>query len=214
MVSAKKKCEAAAILDRLCERFPDAKIELDYDVKDPWSLLVAVCLSAQTTDIAVNKVTPQLLSRFKTVQDFAKVSAEEVEPYIRTLGLFRNKAKNLVKAAQFLLQNFKGKLPRERKHLEEIPGVGAKSAAVIIANIFNVQAIAVDTHVKRVSTRMGLTKNIDPSKIEKDLTALLPKEKLLLAHHTFIWQGRRICHARNPLCLECPVVDLCPRVGL
>ncbi len=214
MVSATIKIEALAILDALSKRFPGAKIELHYHVGDPWTLLVAVCLSAQTTDVAVNKVTPALFARFPTAQAFALAKFEEVEPYIKTLGLFRNKAKNLVKAGQIVMERFHGQLPKAREDLESIPGVGAKSAAVIIANAFGVPAIAVDTHVMRIAQRAGLTKQTDPSKIEKDLTALLPQDRLLEAHHTFIWHGRRICFARQPLCSECPVRDICPRIGV
>lgn len=214
MVSAQKKQEAIRILDALTQRFPGAKIELHYHVEDPWTLLVAVSLSAQTTDVAVNKVTPQLFERFPNVQVFAKAKSEEIEPYIQTLGFFRNKAKNLVKAAQVVVERFQGQIPKAREDLETIPGVGTKSAAVIIANAFGVPAIAVDTHVMRVSKRLGLTKHTDPSKIEKDLTHLLPLDRLIDAHHTFIWHGRRICFARKPLCSECPVNDQCPRIGV
>jgi len=214
MVNTDKRQKALKILDKLCQHFPDAKIELNYNPQDPWTLLVAVALSAQTTDVAVNKVTPALFAQFKNVEAFAKATPEEVEPYIKTLGFFRNKSKNLVKAAQKIVQEFHGQIPQKREMLETIPGVGAKSAAVIIANAFGVQAIAVDTHVMRVSQRLGLTKQTDPSKIEKDLTKLLPKDHLLEAHHTFIWHGRRICFARKPLCSKCPVNDLCPRIGV
>jgi endonuclease III len=214
MVSAQKKEKAIAILDALTTRFPAAKIELRYHVDDPWTLLVAVCLSAQTTDVAVNKVTPVLFARFPNALAFAATTPEEVEPYIKTLGLFRNKAKNLVKAGQMVIERFGGQLPKSREDLESIPGVGAKSAAVIIANAFGEQAIAVDTHVMRISQRLGLTKETDPSKIEKKLTTLFPKNRLLDAHHTFIWHGRRICFARKPLCFECPVFNRCPRIGV
>lgn len=206
--------KALYFLDTICAYFPEAKIELCFDKKDPWQLLVAVALSAQTTDKAVNKVTPVLFEAYPTVQDFAKATPEEVEPYVKTLGFFRNKAKNLVLAARMIVKDFKGKIPKDRALLETIPGVGPKSAAVIIANAFGVPAIAVDTHVGRVARRLGLTKNTNPSKVEADLTKLFPKERLLEAHHALIFHGRRICHARRPNCLECPVTKKCPKIGV
>ncbi|MBL4818118.1 MAG: endonuclease III [Deltaproteobacteria bacterium] len=208
------KAKAKYFLDTLSAYYPDAQIELCFNKKDPWQLLVAVALSAQTTDKAVNKVTPDLFKAYPTVKKFAKASVKDVEGYVKTLGFFRNKAKNLVAAAQMVLERFKGKIPKERKLLENIPGVGPKTAAVIIANAFGTPAIAVDTHVGRVGRRLGLTKQTDPSKVEAELTALFPKKRLLEAHHVLIFHGRRICFARKPKCLECPVVSRCPRVGL
>ncbi len=206
--------KALYFLDSISAYFPDAKIELCFNPKDPWQLLVAVCLSAQTTDKAVNKVTPALFEAYPSVQKFALATPEQIEPYVKTLGFFRNKAKNLVLAARKITQDFGGKIPKERALLETIPGVGPKSAAVIIANAFGMPAIAVDTHVGRVARRLGLTKNQDPSKVEADLTKLFPKERLLEAHHVFIFHGRRICHARKPNCPECPVNKKCPKIGV
>ncbi len=205
---------AAKILDILSAYYPDAQIELCFDKKDPWQLLVAVALSAQTTDKQVNKVTPDLFEAYPTVQKFAKAEPGDIEPYVKTLGFFRNKAKNLVLAARMICKEFGGKVPKEREALESIPGVGPKSAAVIMANAFGVPAIAVDTHVGRVARRLGLSKNTDPSKVEADLTKLLPKKRLLEAHHVLIFHGRRICHARKPNCVECPVLKKCPRIGV
>jgi endonuclease-3 len=214
MPTLKKRQEALYFLDAISAHFPNAKIELDYDVKDPWQLLVAVVLSAQSTDVGVNRVTPALFKRFPNVKAFAKAEPEDVEPLIQSLGFFRNKAKSLVGAAQKIVADFGGKLPRSREDLESIPGVGPKSAAVIIANVFGEPAIAVDTHVGRIARRLGLTKHEDPNKVETDLTALLPKERLLEAHHAIIWHGRRICNARKPLCSQCPVEARCPKVGV
>jgi endonuclease-3 len=205
---------ALEILDALKARFPEAKIELDFAPGDPWELLVAVVLSAQATDVSVNKVTPALFAAFPTVQAFAQAQATDVEPYIKSIGLFRNKAKNVVAAAQKIAAHHGGKVPAERALLEELPGVGKKSAAVIVANCFGEPAIAVDTHVGRVTRRLGLTGQTDPDKVEIELTALLPRERLLEAHHTFIWHGRRICHARKPECGACPVEALCPRIDV
>jgi endonuclease-3 len=200
---------ALYFLNTLSTYFPEAQIELCFDKKAPWQLLVAVVLSAQTTDKAVNKVTPNLFEAYPTVYELAQATPEEIEAYVKTLGFFRNKAKNLVLGARKIIQDFGGRLPKDRALLECIPGVGPKSAAVIIANAFGVPAIAVDTHVGRVARRLGLTKNEDPSKVEADLTQLLPKKRLLEAHHVFIFQGRRLCHARRPNCLECPVAKKC-----
>lgn len=214
MPNAAQKLRALSILDALTERFPGAKIELDYAPAEPWQLLVAVVLSAQATDVSVNKVTPALFAAFPSVEHFARATPADVEPYIRSIGLFRNKAKNIVAAAQQIVTRHGGRVPSARALLEELPGVGAKSAAVIVANCFGEPAIAVDTHVGRVTRRLGMTKNVDPNKVEADLTALLPRDRLLEAHHTFIWHGRRICHARKPDCAACPLEASCPRVDI
>lgn len=214
MPTPKQRDRALHILDRLAERFPEAKIELDFADGDPWQLLVAVVLSAQSTDAGVNKVTPQLFQAFPDVRAFASATPATIEPFIKTLGLFRNKAKALVGAAKKIVDEHGGVVPNERAKLEELPGVGKKSAAVIVANCFNEPAIAVDTHVGRVSRRIGLTKQTDPDKVEAELTALLPRERLLEAHHVFIWHGRRICDARKPKCSECPVERECHQVGV
>ncbi|MES2503874.1 MAG: endonuclease III [Myxococcota bacterium] len=208
------KAKALYFLDTICAEFPDAEIELDYDKKDPWQLLVAVALSAQTTDKAVNKVTPDLFEAYPDAKAFSQATPADIEPYIRTLGFFRMKSKNLVLAGKKIMTDFGGAVPKERDALESIPGVGPKSAAVILANAFGVQAIAVDTHVGRIARRLGLTAEKDPSKVETDLTKLFPKDRLLEAHHAFIFHGRRICHARKPNCPGCPVQKKCPKVGV
>jgi endonuclease-3 len=210
----KQKERALRILDALCARFPDAQCELLHDPADPWQLLVAVVLSAQATDVSVNKVTPALFAAFSRVQAFAAAQPEDIEPYIKSIGLFRNKAKNIVAAARVIVHEFGGQVPSSRELLEMLPGVGSKSAAVIVANCFGEPAIAVDTHVGRVARRMGLTKETDPDRVEAALTALWPRERLLQAHHTLIFQGRRICDARKPRCSQCPVAAECRRVGV
>lgn len=214
MPTQKQRDRAVRILDKLAERFPEAKIELDFAEGDPWQLLVAVVLSAQSTDAGVNKVTPLLFQAFPDVHAFANATPAQIEPFIKTLGLYRNKAKSLVGAAKKIIGEHGGVVPNVRSQLEELPGVGSKSAAVIVANCFNEPAIAVDTHVGRVTRRIGLTKQTDPDKVEKELTALLPRERLLEAHHVFIWHGRRICDARKPKCSECPVERECHQVGV
>lgn len=208
------KDKALYFLKILIKTYPDARTELNYDINDPWQLLVVVSLSAQTTDKKVNLISKALFNKFKHVSDFARASPEEVEPYIKTLGLYRNKAKNLVHAAQKVVKDFNGQIPRERKLLETLAGVGQKTSAVIVANAFNIQAIAVDTHVARVSYRLGLTTSRDPSKIESELTNLFPKNMLTKAHITLIFHGRRICFARKPHCSMCPLQDRCPRHGV
>jgi endonuclease-3 len=208
-----RRDKAVRILDALSERFPEARIELSYD-GEPWQLLVAVVLSAQSTDAGVNKATPALFKAFPSVDAFAHVEPKDLEPYIKTLGLYRNKAKSLVGAAKKIVADFGGLVPKERAQLQTLPGVGSKSAAVIVANCFGEPAIAVDTHVGRVTRRLGMTKHTDPDKVEADLTKLLPRDRLLEAHHTFIWHGRRICEAKLPRCHDCPVEKLCPKIGV
>jgi endonuclease III len=203
---------ALQVLDALVAHWPDAHCELNH--RSAWELVVAVSLSAQTTDIAVNKVTPPLFARFPTVHAFADASPHDVEPYIRTIGLYRNKAKNVVAAARHVRDVFGGTVPSQRAQLESLPGVGKKTAAVIVANCFGEPAIAVDTHVGRVARRIGLTKHEDPDKVEQELTSLWPRERLLQAHHTLIFQGRYLCDARKPVCSSCPLSDSCPRIGV
>ena len=211
MPTARQKARALDFLERIAARFPDAHIELDFDPGDPWQLLVAVVLSAQCTDAAVNKATPALFRAFPDVFAFRRAEATDVEPFVRSLGLFRTKAKNLVAAARIVVGEHGGVVPASRAVLVTLPGVGSKSAAVIVANAFGEPAIAVDTHVGRVTRRLGLTKHENPDKVEAELTALLPRERLLEAHHAFIFHGRRICHARKPMCSDCPVNDDCPK---
>ncbi|MCA9508363.1 MAG: endonuclease III [Myxococcales bacterium] len=214
MTAISLKNKALLILERLMSTYPNAHIELDYNPKDPWQLLVVVALSAQTTDKKVNQISPALFERFKSVHDFAHASPQEVEPYLKTIGLYRNKARHLVLAAQKIIQDFNGHIPKERIKLESIPGVGKKTAAVIISNAFGEPAIAVDTHVSRLAQRLGLTKEIQPDKIELALTKLFPKNFWLKAHHALIFHGRRICFARKPHCSLCPLADLCPKIGV
>ncbi len=213
MTTARKN-QAKFVLLTLEKTFPDAKIELDYRKTDPWQLLVVVALSAQTTDKKVNQISPQLFAHFKTVKDFAKADPKDIEPYIKSIGLYRNKAKNLVLAAKKVVEDFHGHVPREREQLETIAGVGKKTSAVIVANAFGIPAIAVDTHVARVSFRLGLTTEHDPAKIEADLTALFPRDQLIKAHHQLIFLGRYICIARKPKCSTCPLEKRCPKLGV
>ncbi len=214
MTLKKKRNEALYFLNTISKHFPDAKIELDYDAKDPWQLLVAVVLSAQATDKKVNEVTPKLFHAFPNVQAFARADPSKVEPYVKSLGFFRQKSKNLVSAAKRIVDELDGQVPKERDVLQTLAGVGPKSAAVILGNAFGGPGMPVDTHVGRVSRRLGLTKQTDPSKGEAELCALFPRERWNEAHHAFIWHGRRICKAPVPLCSQCPVQKRCPKVGV
>lgn len=209
-----KKSFAQYVIAILKKTYPQAQIELSYDKSDPWQLLVVVALSAQTTDKKVNEISPALFNRFKTVTDFANASPQEIEPYIKSIGLYRNKAKNLKLAALKVLNDFNGHIPKTRAELETLAGVGKKTSAVIVSNAFNIPALAVDTHVARVSFRLGLTELSDPLKIELELSDLFGQDLLLDAHHTLIFHGRRICLAKKPKCTLCPLLDRCPKVGV
>ncbi|MFN7131529.1 MAG: endonuclease III, partial [Myxococcales bacterium] len=191
---------------------PDARIELDFQT--PLELLVAVILSAQCTDRRVNLVTPALFARFRTPADYARARPEEVEPYIRTCGLFRNKARALVAACRAIVAEHGGEVPTSRAALASLPGVGNKSAGVVALNLTGEPALPVDTHVARLAQRMGLTRERAPDRIERDLQRLLPPETWNKGHHLLIWHGRRTCEARAPRCGACAVAALCPRRGV
>jgi endonuclease-3 len=212
--ASRRRERAGRILDRLLAHFPDARIELRTAPDDAWQLLVAVVLSAQCTDAKVNAVTPALFARFARVQDFAQAQPRQLEPLIRSLGLAPTKARNLVAAARAVVEEHAGQVPSTREALEALPGIGRKSASVILANAFGVPALAVDTHVGRIARRLALTTETDPSRVEAALEALWPPARWLPAHHALIWLGRRVCQARRPRCAECPVQSLCPRRGV
>ena len=203
---------AAEILRRLRRLYPEAECELDH--KDAFQLLVAVILSAQTTDKAVNRATPALFERYPTAAALAEAPPEDVEPLISSLGFFRNKAKAVVGAARGIVEQSGGEVPREREALESLPGVGRKTASVILATAFGEPALAVDTHVARLAEILGLSRERDPDKIERDLTAHFPREDWGFASHALIWHGRRVCVARRPRCAECGMSDVCPSAQL
>ena len=205
---AQKSSRARQIVALLEKQMPEAKIALEYATE--LELLVAVMLSAQSTDAVVNTVTPALFARFPTAQAYAESSPAALEKYIQRVGLFRSKAKNLHAAMTILARQHAGKLPRTREALRELPGVGWKTAGVVANHAFGIPAFPVDTHVGRVSRRLGLTRQEDPDKVEADLTALLPPETWGRAHQLFIWHGRRTCEARRPRCEVCIVAKLCP----
>ena len=197
-----------AIAEALNELLPDAKCALDF--KTPFQCLMAVALSAQTTDKAVNDVTPALFSRFPDARSMAEADVKDIESLIMKLGLFKNKARNLSAMSKRLVEDFGGEVPNSREALTSLPGVGIKTSNVVRAECFNEPAIAVDTHVARVSYRLGYCKkDEDPVKIEAILERRFPKEKWIKLHHQIIWFGRLVCHAKNPSCESCPLEPYC-----
>ncbi|APT75923.1 endonuclease III [Marinitoga sp. 1137] len=203
----KSKSEIKKILKILSETYPESKTALKYS--NNFELLIAVMLSAQTTDNQVNKVTPELFKRFKTPYDFAKFNPEELEEYIKGVGLYKTKSKNIIKTCQILVEKYNGEIPQTREELMELPGVGRKTANVILSVAFGKDAIAVDTHVFRVANRIGLANAKDVKKTEEDLMKEIPKNLWGQAHHWLIYHGRNICKARNPKCDICPIKELC-----
>ncbi len=204
--------QALAILDILQHTYADARIALNFGT--PFELLVATILSAQCTDVQVNKVTPDLFRRYPDVHAFATADIEELAAAIRSIGFFRSKARHLVAAAEALVTRYGGEVPRTMTELTALAGVGRKTANVVLGNIFGIPGMVVDTHVRRVSGRLGWTRQGDPEKIEQDLMQLLPPEHWTQASHLLIWHGRRICRAPIPLCSSCPLLELCPRRGV
>ena len=201
------KGKARAILNRLRRRYPDIGTALDYE--SPFQLLVVTVLSAQTTDENVNKVAPILFERYPTVSDLAEADPEEVEAIVYSTGFYRQKTKSIITLAQAIEEKFGGEVPMSIEELVQLPGVGRKTASVLLAEAWGVPAIAVDTHVKRVSRRLGLTTQADPVKIEQDLKALFPETAWSGVSMRFIQFGRDICDARRPLCGECELFGLC-----
>jgi endonuclease III len=203
--------KASRIFSLLRAAYPDAHCELDH--QGPFQLLAATILSAQCTDRNVNRATPSLFKAWPTAEALAKAKPESVERRIQSLGLFRVKARNLVGMAKALMRDHAGQVPRSLEALVALPGVGRKTANVVLSNAFGVPGLAVDTHVLRVGGRLGLIATTDPVKAEAQLCALLPPKAWGQASHLLIWHGRRICSARKPRCLECPVRALCPSAG-
>ena len=201
------------ILHRLDKEYgTDFRIYLHHD--KPWQLLIAVILSAQCTDARVNMVTPGLFQKYDSLDKFAQAKQEELEQAIRSTGFYRNKAKNIIACAQKILADYSGEVPSSLEDLTSLPGVGRKTANVIRGNIFHEPSIVVDTHVKRISKRLGLTQEEDPVKVEFDLMKVLPKEHWILYNIQIIALGRSICTARKPKCQECFLSDLCPSFSL
>jgi endonuclease III len=195
----------------LAETYPDAHCELDFT--NPFQLLVATILSAQTTDVRVNMVTPELFAKYPTAADLAAANPEDIERIIASTGFFRNKTKSIMGMSQAVVERYKGEVPGKLKDLVTLPGVGRKTANVVLGNAFDVPGITVDTHFQRLTRRFGWTKQTDPDKIEAEVGALIPKSEWTMLSHRLIWHGRRRCHARKPACGACPVAALCPAYG-
>lgn len=177
---------------------------------NPFELLVATILSAQSTDVRVNMVTPGLFEKFPTPFEMSKVTEEELANEINSIGLYRNKSKSIIKASKMLVEKYNGEVPSERALLQELPGVGRKTANVVLCNAFHIPAFAVDTHVFRVSQRLGFANHKTVEGVEQQLMATIPRELWCDSHHLFIWHGRKICKAQRPQCESCCVKDLCP----
>ena len=202
------KKDSKQIVKLLRERYPDATCSLDFTT--PFEMVVAVMLSAQCTDERVNKTTPSIFAKYNKPEDFANMDIKELEELIHPCGFYKNKAKNLKACAKMLCDKYDGEVPQTMEELVTLPGVGRKSANVIMLEAFgNPQGIAVDTHCKRIANKMGLSKEKDPEKIEQDLIKFFDKEDYKDVNHLLVWHGRNICDARKPKCEECPVKEMC-----
>ncbi|MEX2535526.1 MAG: endonuclease III [Trueperaceae bacterium] len=203
-----KRARAAEALERLRTLYPNAQTELDF--KNPFELLVAVILSAQATDVGVNAITPGLFRAYPDSAALAAATTQEVEPLINRIGLFRGKARNIVRTAHMLVEKHAGEVPNDFEALLALPGVGRKTANVVLGTVYGRPGIAVDTHVLRLANRLGFSRSDDPAKVERDLENIYPSEEWVFVHHALILHGRRICVARKPKCAECVLSDICP----
>ena len=203
-----RRARIGSIVERLAAEHADAAIALRF--RSPLELLVSVMLSAQTTDVNVNRVTEKLFVKYRCPEDYLAVPQEELEQDVYATGFYRQKTKSIRGTMRVLLEEFDGEVPRTLEELIRLPGVARKTANVVAAELGNPQGIVVDTHVRRLSQRLGLTKQEDPVKIERDLQKLVPREEWGRFPHLLIWHGRRVCIARRPLCEECVLTDLCP----
>lgn len=207
------KKNAIEIIEKLKKYYPEATCSLNFNT--PFQLLVAVVLSAQCTDERVNKTTPILFKNYDSPTKIAQMSVYILEDIIRPCGFYKNKAKNIKQTAQIIIDKYNGSVPNNMEDLVTLPGVGRKSANVVMLEAFNSpQGIAVDTHAKRISNRLGFSKNTEPEKIEQDLINLIPKQYFYDVNHLLMWHGRNICTARKPQCDKCPVKDLCKNKNL
>ena len=208
MVKMMKKNNIKEFIQILKNTYPDATCSLDFET--PFQMVVAVMLSAQCTDERVNKTTPQLFKRCKTIQDFANIDITELESIIHPCGFYKNKAKNIKLCATQVLENFNGEVPQTMNELLSLAGVGRKSANVILLEAFGIaNGIAVDTHAKRISNRIGLSHEKEPEKIEQDLLKIFPQDSLKVINHLFVWHGRNTCDSRKPRCEQCTVKKFC-----
>jgi len=207
-----RHAQARRIVRELAKQYPDAHCALDYE--NPLQLLIATILSAQCTDVRVNMVTPALFARYPDAAAFANANPQELEKMIQSTGFFRNKAKSIIACCKQIVQNHGGQVPGTMEELNPLPGIGRKTANVILGNAFGVPGITVDTHVGRLSRRLGLTDEEDAVKVERDLMALLPDQDWTMFSHRMIFHGRQVCFARKPNCDGCTLNKICPRIGV
>ena len=207
-----EQSSARSIYRILTKEYPDARCELDFN--SPLELLVATVLSAQCTDKRVNAVTPVLFKRFPTVTKLAGAKISEIEKIVYSTGFYRSKAKNIKELANKILKDFNGEVPKTLAQLVTLPGVGRKTANVVLGNAFGIPGLTVDTHFGRLSRRFGWSQETDPVKVENDVAKLIPEKEWTLLSHKLIWHGRRICHSRKPECGICPLAKLCPSAGV
>jgi endonuclease-3 len=211
-LSGSEKKQAMSIFKTLGKRYPNASCELDF--KNPFQLIIATVLSAQCTDKRVNIVTPPLFKKYSTPKKMASANIIDLEEMVRTTGFYHNKARNIQALSQKLLTDFGGEVPSTLEELITLPGVGRKTANVVLGHAFGVPGITVDTHFGRLSRRFGWTKSEDPVKVEAEVGELIPQKEWTNLSQRLIWHGRRICHARKPACGACPIAHLCPSFGI
>ncbi|MGB9700863.1 MAG: endonuclease III [Thermodesulfobacteriota bacterium] len=206
------KAKVIKVLNILEKEYPDARVTLNF--QNPLQLLIATILAAQCTDERVNQVTKELFKKYPTAQDYAQADLEKLEEEIRPTGFYHQKARSIIQCCQMLVQKFRGQVPQSMAELTTLPGVGRKTANILLGNAFGQQGIAVDTHVKRLAYRLGWTNSTDPDQIEIDLQNLIPKNRWTQACHQLVFHGRAVCLAKKPRCSSCPIKHLCPRLGL
>jgi endonuclease-3 len=206
------RAQARRIVKSLEKLYPDAHCALDFET--PLQLLIATILSAQCTDVRVNMVTPALFARYPDAEAFANADQRQLETLIQSTGFFRNKARSIITCCKQLVEKHGGNVPGSMEELNPLPGVGRKTANVILGNAFDVPGITVDTHVRRLSRRLGLSTHTDPEKVERDLMRLIPKKEWTMFSHRMIFHGRQVCQARKPNCEGCTLNRICPRVGV
>lgn len=207
---SQKKQRALDIIKIFNEVYGDADCTLDY--VDPLQLVIATQLAAQCTDARVNMVTPALFAKYKTAKDFAEADEKELSDLIRSTGFYRNKTKNIIACGKKLVEDFNSEVPQTMEELLSLPGVGRKTANLVLGDAFGIPGIVVDTHAGRLARRMGFTKNTDPYKVELDLLKIIPKENQSMFCHQLVFHGRKYCDARRPKCEKCPVRDICPKL--
>jgi len=207
-----KRKRAIKLYRALSKLYPNVRCELNF--KSPHQLLIATVLSAQCTDKRVNAVTPALFKRYKSVEDFAGANLRELQGLIKSTGFYRAKAKNIKGLSTKILKDYEGEVPRELEELVKLPGVGRKTANVVLGHAFNTPGITVDTHFGRLSRRFGWTKETDPVKVEFEVMVLIPEKEWTNLSQRMIWHGRRVCHSRRPACAACPISSLCPSFGI